>query len=349
MNNNYPFPRVKNITVLYNEVESLPTSDQKAILTEEGAKDDAEKICGSLIKKGYCCDILEVTKDNFESIKDCQCDIFFNLCDGIGNIPHTEGQIPELLDKYKRKYTGSNKTAILLTTNKAKTKEIFTNSGIPTAKYVIYNSIPDHLSNFLQYPVIAKPIAQDCSVGLTSASVINSDDELKVEIDTILSNYHEDALVEEYINGREFNVTMLGNGAGLKVFPVSEIIFGDSYNDSKKPKIIDFDAKWVEDSVNYLETNGKCPADIDEELRKTIVNLSALSFSATGVFDYARVDIRLGKNNTPYFLEVNANPDLYPGMGAAKAAKAGGLSYEDFIEAILISAIKRYTKNTKLS
>lgn len=327
--------------VLYNEVETLPTSDRRAILVEAGARDDAQIVQNALKKKGYPCEIFRVDENTFKGLEKIPCDIFFNLCDGIGNKPETENQIPLLLEKAKRPFTGSGSVTLQLTTNKTLTKKILRENGLSTPDFFEISNNNFTLPVNLTFPLIVKPSGQDCSIGLSSDSVVYHKNDLIREIQKTISTFSGKALVEKYIEGREFNVTMAGNVEDLSIFPVSEIIFGQSYNGSK-PKIIDFDAKWQEDSVNYLQTNGKCPADIDCFLEEQIKNFSREVFTLVGASGYGRVDLRMDDKQRIYFLEFNANPDLYPGMGAAKAAAAFGLNYEDFMEKILLSAAKKF-------
>ena len=165
---------------------------------------------------------------------------------------------------------------------------------------------------------------------------------LQTQTQKIINEFHQEALVEEYIDGKELNATMVGCGERMMIMPVAEILFGKSYDDGTKPKIIDFEAKWLDGSVNDLETTSKYPADISEEVRSTVSGNVMKAMKLCNARDYARADMRLRNNGVCYFLEINVNPDLYPGMGASKAAAFSGLSYEEFMEKIILSAASRY-------
>jgi D-alanine-D-alanine ligase len=151
--------------------------------------------------------------------------------------------------------------------------------------------------------------------------------------------YHEPVLVEEYIDGRELNVTVLGNGKNAKVLPTSEIIFGKSF--AHKYKVVDFAAKWQKDSSAYKDTVGFCPAKLSEESKKKIEETCLAAFRITGCRDYARVDIRLSKEGIPFVLEVNANPGVGPEDGATRSALAAGYSYPSFLSEIVKIALLR--------
>ncbi len=332
----------QKITVLYNKVESLPFDDAKAILMEAGAKDDAKTIAKALNSAGYHSDIMELSIKTVGQLRRRRADLFFNLCDGIGSLPKSEHKVPELLDRLKLPYTGADASSLLLTTNKALTKRIFEQNNIPTPAYSLFEAPPVQLPGNLRFPLIVKPMAQDCSLGISANSVVKNLWELRHEVGKIVSRYHEPALVEEYIRGRELNITVIGNGQGITVLPISEIKFGSSYRNSDRPKIVDFSAKWVEESRAYKDTVGMCPAKLDKKVLQKIERLAIQAYLVCGGRDYARVDIRLSRDNLPYFLEVNLNNDLSVGMGAARSAQASGLDYKGFISTIATIATQRY-------
>ncbi len=312
-------------------------------MAEEGGREDARIIAKALDKGGYRADIFDLNPKTLHKLDKKSADLFFNLCDGIGNLPKTEHKVPEYLDKMSFWYTGSNASALLLTTNKVLTKQVFMQNNLPTPDFAVLETLPDKTPEGLRYPLIVKPVAEDCSLGITQKSVVWDLDELRREIEKIINNYHQPALIEKYITGREFNVTVLGNGRGIKILPISEIIFARSFKIDEKEKIVDFKAKWIENSSNYKDTYGVCPAKMDKILENKIERFSIKAYAACGGRDYARVDIRLHKDGTPYFLEINLNPDLSPDMGASRSAKTFGLDYPQFIGEIAAVAARRFS------
>ena len=330
----------KKVTVLYNEITSLSCGDKDAILAEEGGKEDARAIAKALSSDGYKPEIFELTPDNVRDLSKVKTDLFFNLCDGIGNLPKTEHKVPEILDQMSLPYTGASASSLILTTNKVLTKKIFQQNGIPTPAYAVFETIPDSLPAKMEFPLFAKPVAEDCSVGINTESVINNMSQLRRGVKRLLTKYNQPVLVEEYIAGREFNVTIIGNGDQARVLPISEIAFGKFY--VGKPKFVDFKAKWLESSMYYRHTVGICPAKISSALRRKIEKLSLRAYYACGGRDYARVDIRANRDEVPFFLEVNLNCDISPQMGASRSAKASGLSYSQFIGKLAHIAAQRY-------
>lgn len=267
--------------------------------------------------------IFELRRETIKGLKKIKADIFFNDCDGIGEDIKHEEAVPDLLDKLNFKYTGSSGKALVLTNNKIKTKKILQRNKI---------SVPGNK----KFPLIVKPANEHCSLGISLNSVVNDKTELKKQIKKIKKEFGRRVMVEEYIAGRELNVLILGN----EVLPISEIIFGDFYKN--KPKIVDFKAKWVENSVNYRQTVGVCPAKIDKKLETKIKKIALKAFQVCGGRDYGRVDMRLADNGKFYVLEVNLNPDISPEGGAFRSAKTAGYDYSGFLKKIVDVALERY-------
>lgn len=333
------FPK---ITILYNEIRHENGMGKETLATEEGGEEDALVVAKALSSVGHHTDIFELTEKSVNELSSLKENLIFNLADGIGSLDKTESEVPRILDRLGLSYTGAAAASMVLTTNKALTKIIFQQNNLPTAGFTVCSFPPEVLPSHLKFPLITKPVNEDCSLGISSKSVANSLSELRKNVEKILTDYKEPVLVEEYIDGREINVTVIGNGDKAKVLPLSEIVFGDSYDKGNKPKIVDFEAKWIEDSSSYKDTAGVCPADLPTKDKDLIESLALSAYRLTGARDYARVDFRLDKKLNPFILEVNVNPDLSPGMGASRSAKTSGLDYGEFMSTIAKIAAARY-------
>jgi D-alanine-D-alanine ligase len=150
--------------------------------------------------------------------------------------------------------------------------------------------------------------------------------------------HRQPALVEEYIEGRELNVSILGNEE-LQILPISEIDF--STMPPGIPRICGYEAKWVETSQEFTHTVPLCPAPLSPEVEDRVKKASLRAYQVLGCRDYARVDIRLSLDEIPYVLEVNANPDISPDAGMTRSAKAAGLAYPQFVGRIVDLAWSR--------
>ncbi len=190
----------------------------------------------------------------------------------------------------------------------------------------------------LDFPLFVKPVAEDASLGITLDSVVESERELRQQLRFIWDTYRQPALVESFIEGREFNVTVLGN-ENPRVLPLSEINFAQIPD--PKARIVTFKGKWVEESDDYKFTQVISPAKVSESLRAKIVKVAVDAYRAMGVRDYGRVDLRV-MNGTPYVLEVNPNADLSPDAGISRAARVAGMSYAMLADEIVRLAAHRY-------
>ena len=228
-------------------------------------------------------------------------------------------------------YTGNTALALGNCLIKTRTKHILDayNVRIPKFYHARFNNKNIVLDDFnLEYPVIAKLIHEDASIGISEFSVIYNKKDLKNRLSFLFRNYKQDVIVEEYIDGRELNISILGN----EILPISEIVFENL--PENYPKIITYEAKWSPESIYYKNTVPSCPANLDTALSDKIKKIALDSFTALGCRDYARVDVRLDKNNIPYVIEVNPNPDISSDSGFIRSAAAANISYDELLNKI---------------
>jgi D-alanine-D-alanine ligase len=266
--------------------------------------------------------------------------VVVNLCESLEGDNRFEALVPMLMDLEGLVYTGSGPLALTLALHKHKAKEILRSRGVPTPNAILLES-PDIARVKLRYPLIVKPSREDASVGISSASVVHDADSLEARVRHVLGHYHQPALVEEFIEGREVYASVLEREDGPpEVFPFFEIDFSDMPQD--RPKIVSFEGKWVEDSVEYNGTRPVRCEGLSPALRARIAETALAAFAALELRDYGRVDIRLTPEGVPYVIDVNPNCDLSDQAGGfSKAAKAAGLSYEQLVLRLLALALRR--------
>jgi len=326
------------VAIVYNEPSPChyqAVGEEKAAL---GVLDEVEAVHQALLELGYLVfriPLVPPLEQVGEKLKDLEVDLVFNLFEGFCGYPETEAQVPEILSELGIPYTGNSGAALKLALDKAKTKAILQAAGIHTPRCQMLS--PETLSLFqLSYPCIVKPCGEDASHGLSEASVVNDFASLEKQVITVSNYYRGGALVEEFIDGREFNATVLGNTGGT-VLPVSEIVYSLPPG---MPRILTFAAKWEPDGLYFRGTNAVCPAQVPLRDREHIADTALAVYWLLGCRGYARVDMRLDGEGRLNVIEVNPNPDISPGSGAARQAEAAGMTYTRFINEIVLLALK---------
>lgn len=259
-----------------------------------------------------------------------------NLCDDLLGRSDHEMHFAAALELLAIPYTGAPPLALGLCRDKVMTKLILRGHGIPTAPFVLVEA-PDTPLEGLNFPVIAKPATEDGSLGITDASVAGDEGAARSAIKAVLDVYGP-VLVEEFIEGRELNVPLLGN-APARVLPVSEIDFAGLA--PGMPHICGYEAKWEQADERFAGTAGVCPAELGEQIQDRIERWSALAFRSLGLRDYARIDWRLSPTRGLMVLEANPNPDISPGSGLLRSVRAAGMDYFEFIGRLIEETLAR--------
>jgi D-alanine-D-alanine ligase len=322
------------IVIVYSdgEVASETPADYK------GRTDDAniQNVADALIKLGH--EVTRVIADEsvFQKLLELKdkTDVIFNLAEeGYQQNIHTEPHMAALLEMLGFKFTGSNYLCLANCLDKARAKQLFVVNGLSTPKFMIFNrEITDEVKIIgLKFPLIVKPGKSDGSVGIRRNSVVEDIPSMVLKVNEVIKTYEQPALVEEFIDGREINVGILGNKR-LTVLPMSEIIFNLSPDERN---FLPYEAKWHTRTKYYKGTTPQCPAVIEPALKDEIEELARKAYTLMGVRGYGRVDFRIDKDNKPYILEVNPNSDISRDIGIANMAKAHGMTYEELIEKIV--------------
>lgn len=287
---------------------------------------------------------IEATKSLAESLKEHRIDVVFNIAEGT-NKRAREAQVPAICDLLGIEHTGSDATCLALTLDKAITKKLLSQDGILTPNYLLITQSPK-LDDFnLKFPVIVKPNTEGTSKGIGSKSVARDLGELKVIAGELWKTFLSPILIEEYIEGREFTVGVLGNSS-LRVLGPMEITFK---SDSGQYPVYSFEAKQHADPSNNPFFAIHCPVNLGRELDRKISQFAKKIFLSLGCRDVARIDFRVDKNGGLFFLEINPLPGLSPGFSDLTVmAEKCGISYEFLIKRILTPSIQRWRNIGKL-
>ncbi len=316
-------------------------------LSETGFSKEISKVEKSLLEKYAEVKSLAVDKNvetAISSINKISPDIIFNFVESIEGISTYEYCMAGLFQLLGYEFTGNIPSCLGNCLNKERAKNILRSHGIttPNSLTVSYSQRISQSDFDLKFPVILKLLNEDASIGISEFSVVNDFNGFMGQLEFLQKTYKQEVLVEEYIEGRELNVAVLGN----KTLPISEIEF-KTLPDGL-PKIVTYDGKWMEDSIYYEHTKPVCPAELDEKIKKKIEETALHAFEAMNCRDYARVDIRLDKNEIPYVIEVNPNPDISTDSGFARAAAAAGMSYSNLLSRIAEFALDRKKNDSQI-
>lgn len=277
----------------------------------------------------------------FETFRRLRPDLVFNIAEGLHGRSR-EAQIPAMLDMLGIPYTGSDPVTLGLCLDKRRTKEILVCHRVPTPRFTVVDS-PAQIPSRLRYPLMVKPTLEGSSKGVTDRALVRNRRELVRQLAWVLDTYHQPALVEEFLPGREFTVALLGNGPSLRVLPIVEINF-DTLPAGVNP-IYSYEAKWLWDREDNPLRIFSCPAPLEPLLQRNIEETCKRAFRALGCRDWCRIDVRLDHRGIPHVIELNPLPGILPrpeqNSCFPKAARAAGLSYEEMILAVVDAACAR--------
>lgn len=329
-----------NVAILYNE-PSLP-ADHPDYAQEAGVLEAVEAVEAALAAAGHPTTRLPIGDQPLvigDALQRIRADVIVNLCEGLGGVGGGESQVTGLLELTGIPFTGSGSECLSLVLHKARTKWLMHGAGLPTAPFR-YVSSADLIAAetfeplFKAGPVIVKPAHEDASLGIGPESVVRDARGLLGQIENVRSRYGE-VIVEQFLSGREFNVGIVALPEPT-LLPLAEIEYQPGASG-----LVSYDAKWTPGTVDYGGTPVRCPAEVSDALAAEIARVSLAAFRLTGARDYARVDLRLGADGRVYILEVNANPDISPSAGLARAILASGMSYNEFVVRLVETAAAR--------
>ena len=292
-----------------------------------------EAIETSLIGLGYQAVRIPFTRDLTRFVdhtKKASISMAFNLCESVDDNPLFAAHPAAVMELLNIPFTGSSAAALTVTTDKHLMKLALVAAGIKTPRSFLFSGKEKVTSSHMCFPLILKPQYQDASIGIDQESVVSDPDVLL----STLREFHEmygPIIVEEFIDGREFNVSLLGSETP-EVLPVAEIDFSGFPGDLFK--IVGYTAKWEPDSIEYTHTKRVFPK-LPEKVVSNIAAVSTQCYQLFDLRDYGRVDLRLDKNGNAYVLEINANPCLSPDAGFPAAVQKSGLDYSAMVEKIV--------------
>jgi D-alanine-D-alanine ligase len=333
------------VIVLYDRVlddtEEHGAPSEKAPVTRTLDKKEVEdEVVDALVKLGHDASRYELdgTQKSLIGLAKADCDLIFNLVESFAGDDTADFKIAAYLELLGRKYTGAGTHGLMLAQDKAVAKKIFAFHGILTP--VFAKSFRGRLdfSHDLHFPVIVKPAREDGSIGIEFSAVVSSIRELMERMDWLHANFDSPVLIEEYIDGREMYVGVLGNDKP-EALPVIELDL--SKLPEGIPRIAAAEVKWGKGTAAYRDTKSAIAVDLPEEITLSLQQTAVAAYQALELRDYGRVDMRLQADGRVQVIEVNPNPWLSSRAEFAMAARKSGRTYNQLIEEIVELAMAR--------
>ena len=324
------------ILVLFDGVQPTPIDADlsKEMKTEEWQTE--ANVMAALGELGHTAehlaifDEVDLVRQKMESFAP---DVLFNLVEQFKNNPGFDQNIVSLLEMQGVPFTGCGSTGLTLCKHKGISKKILGHHGIPTPSFVV---IPRGQRiggpRQLKFPILVKPVKDEASYGISRASFVQNEEQFRERIAFIHEKHKSDAIAEEYIDGRELYVSIMGN-TRLRVLPIRELVFREV--PANEPKIATYKAKWDEDYRKRWGLDGQFAEDLDPALVKETEQMCKDIYRLLTIDGYARIDLRLTADNKIYFIEANPNPHLAADEDFAQSAAKAGLKYPQLIQAII--------------
>jgi len=294
------------------------------------------RIIEALENLGYEPVELSLREDNIvdwlQRLIDGDFDLAFNLCETIGGRAQGEHLVAGAVELLEIPMTGASAATLLLCLDKDRCAAMLRADGITVPDWNVVDGAHPLPDDFDRFPAIVKPAADDASNGIHSASVVNSIPEALSAISRIREHWHK-VVIQDFIEGREINLAIVGDS----LLPPAEIDFSTLPDEA--PPIVSFAAKWKPDSTDYQGTVPVCPADLPADQAEELQRLAGRAWRLMDGRGYARVDVRLTPDATPYVIDINPNPDLSLDAGLARQARVAGWSYDELIGRVAEGAL----------
>jgi D-alanine-D-alanine ligase len=324
------------VLVLFDGVQPTPID---ADLSEEMKTEDWQteaNVMAALSELGHIPEHLAIFDDVDlvrQKMESFQPDVLFNLVEQFKNNPGFDQNIVSLLEMQGVPFTGCGSTGMILCKHKGISKKILGHHGILTPNFVV---IPRGQRiggpRQLKFPILLKPVKEEASYGISRASFVQNDEQFRERVAFIHEKHKSDAIAEEYIEGREIYVSIMGN-TRLTVFPMRELVFKEV--PPNEPRIATYKAKWDEKYRKRWGLEGQFAENLDPALVKEIEKMCKDIYRLLTIDGYGRIDLRLTADNKPYFIEANPNPHLAADEDFAQSALKAGLNYPQLVQAII--------------
>lgn len=335
------------VGILKSRDEGLAHGEAHDALAVQSVGEEADGIREACAANGWTPVDVEAARDphaTLASLRDARVDVVFQLAESIGGDARLEAAAAWMLEWARVPFTGSGPEAITLALRKPLARAVLAAAGVPIPAGIALESADDPLDEPRTFADararwIVKPSREDASHGIALESVVAGEAAVRARAAYVIRTYHQPALIEEFVDGREFNVGILGTGPSAETLPLAEIDFRGFPEGA--PKLVTFKAKWDPASAEYQGSMPAAPRELSPELERSIRARALSAYHAIGLAGYGRVDVRVCARRGPLVVDVNPNPDISPDAGLARAAARGGIPHAELVSRIVREALER--------
>lgn len=337
-----PAPALR-VGVLFNDDRNLEQGEAADAVAVAAVADCADAVVGACRDNGWEAVRVACPRDPralAERLAAARVDVVFNLVEGLDGDPRLEAALAWVLELLRVPYTGAPPRAMQLALEKPVARAVLAAAGVGVPRGRLLDRGDEPLEG-LTYPVIVKPAAEDASHGIALESVCATEAAARARAAYLRRTYDQAAVVEEFIDGRELNVSILGDGDGCVVLPLAEVSFTAEYP-ADRPRIVSYVAKWgPETDPEFKGTRTGLARDLPDDVAERVRRTALAAYRAIGLRDYGRVDLRLHPTLGPLVIDVNPNPDISPCAGLNIAADLAGLTYPQLVRRVVTGALRR--------
>ncbi len=333
--------------VLFNRDAMLAEGDALDAIAVQAVEGAARAIAASLQSLGWTAELVPIVPDpraTLELLANLRADLVFNQVESFGGDARLEAAFCGALELAGFAYTGSSPRTLAISLDKPLTRVVLEAAHVRVPRGAVLANGDESLEH-LQFPLIVKPAREDASHGIDRESVVRDEESARARACFVIERYRQPALLEEFIDGREFNLALLGEGASAEILSFGEIDF--SRFAPGVPQIVTYAGKWIEGSEDWNATLTGGAKELSERERHELSHSALAAYAALDVRDYGRVDLRLDRAGRAFVVDVNPNPDISPDAGFALAAQRSGLSHARLVERIVASARARALARTR--
>jgi D-alanine-D-alanine ligase len=329
-----------NIAVVYNKPTKRAIGSPY-VDTEDDTADSAAEVAQALQCKGAHVQIHSIDEHHIGSVMKIRADLLFNLIEWTGLDMPLSDRAFGLIESLHIPVTGATRKNFMETSNKIPMKKTLDANRLPTARWQVFENGEEKVRNDFRYPLIVKLALEHCSIGLTHDAIVHDVEELRNRARERIHHFRQPVLAEEFIEGREFQITAVETKNSLRVLPPAEII----YKTPGPESLLTYESRWEESSADYQGSHVTL-AEVDGQLEKSMKEITTRTFHLLGFRDYARLDIRT-RGSAIYILEANSNPGLCDSdeYGMTVSYKAGGMTFADFVWSIVESTMRRFRQS----